>query len=93
MFARRGTFFLQMPYVSWTIGRISCGTPAWLGIVAVVVGGIWQMTAGGWAILIGLVSIVLGILLVRVYCEIIILLFRIYDSLRNIEGKGSGSLL
>ena len=65
----------------------------WLGIVAVVVGGIWQMTAGGWAILIGLVSIVLGILLVRVYCEIIILLFRIYDSLRNIEGKGSGSLL
>jgi len=65
----------------------------WLGILGVIAGSIIQMTAGGWAILLGFISLVLGSLLVRVWCELIILLFRIYDSLRGIEGKDKGSVL
>ena len=65
----------------------------WLGILGVIAGSIVQMTAGGWAVLFGFISLILGSLLVRVWCELIILLFRIYDSLRGIEGKDKGSVL
>ena len=65
----------------------------WLGILGVIAGSIIQMTAGGWAVLFGFISLILGSLLVRVWCELIILLFRIYDSLRGIEGKDKGSVL
>jgi hypothetical protein len=37
--------------------------------------------------------IFIGTLLIRVYCELVMLLFRIYDSLRGIEGKDSGSIM
>lgn len=65
----------------------------WLLILANIVGSIIIMTGGGWAILIGFIMIFLGALMIRVYCELVILLFRIYDSLRGLEGKGSGSVL
>jgi hypothetical protein len=65
----------------------------WLGILANLGWSIWIMTTGGINILVGFIAIFLGSLLVRVYCELIILLFRIYDSLRGIEGKDRGSVL
>lgn len=47
------------------------------------------MTNGGWSILIGFIMIFLGALMIRVYCELIILLFRIYDSLRvSVPARG-----
>lgn len=64
----------------------------WLGLVANLGVSIYTMTRGGISILLGFLLIFLGSLMVRVYCELVILLFRIYDSLRAIEGKGSGSI-
>jgi hypothetical protein len=64
----------------------------WLGLVANLGVSIYTMTRGGISILLGFLLILLGSLMVRVYCELVILLFRIYDSLRAIEGKGSGSI-
>jgi hypothetical protein len=65
----------------------------WLLVLANVIYAIRMMTYGGWAILIGFVMIFIGSLLIRVYCELVMLLFRIYDSLRGIEGKDSGSIM
>ncbi|MBM3146891.1 MAG: DUF4282 domain-containing protein [Actinobacteria bacterium] len=65
----------------------------WLLILANLVWSIIIMTNGGWSILIGFIAIFLGALMIRVYCELIILLFRIYDSLRGIEGKDKGSMM
>jgi hypothetical protein len=65
----------------------------WLLILANLVWSIIIMTGGGWNILIGFIAIFLGSLMIRVYCELIILLFRIYDSLRGIEGKDRGSMM
>jgi len=65
----------------------------WLLILANLFYSIYLMTNGGWAILIGFIAIFLGSLMIRVYCELVILLFRIYDSLRGIEGKGAGSVM
>jgi len=67
----------------------------WLGVLGVIIGSITQMVVLGsaWGVIGGLIGIVLGVLLVRVWCELIILLFRIYDSLRGIEGKDRGSVL
>jgi len=65
----------------------------WLLILANLFYSIYLMTNGGWAILIGFIAIFLGSLMIRVYCELVILLFRIYDSLRGIDGKGAGSVM
>jgi len=65
----------------------------WLLILANLFYSIYLMTNGGGAILIGFIAIFLGSLMIRVYCELVILLFRIYDSLRGIEGKGAGSVM
>lgn len=65
----------------------------WLLVLANLVASVWFMTTGGWAILWGFIQIFLGSLLIRVYCELVILLFRIYDSLRGVEGKDRGSVM
>ena len=60
----------------------------WLGLLVNLAASIYVMTQGGFSVLVGFLMIFFGSLMVRVYCELIILLFRIYDSLRSIEGKG-----
>jgi hypothetical protein len=65
----------------------------WLGVIACVATGLAIMSgssslAGVYPIspkILGILVIVLGPLLVRFYCELIIVLFRIFDSLRVIE--------
>lgn len=64
----------------------------WLGLLANLIGSIVLMQRGGSNVLVGFLVLVFGSLMVRVYCELIILLFRVYDSLKNIERKGSGSV-
>jgi hypothetical protein len=61
-----------------------------LGLIAVVVGGLGMMFSGiGFmGFLSGLLFWVLGAIMVRVYCELVILFFRIYDELKAIrEGR------
>ena len=57
----------------------------WLGVVVTVIMGlITLVTADGFAKLRGLVMIVVGPLAVRIYCEILIVLFRMNESLTDI---------
>jgi hypothetical protein len=53
----------------------------WLFVIMIVIAGLFSMFQGGSAIFSGLLMIVVGPLFVRVYCELLILLFRIYDEL------------
>jgi hypothetical protein len=64
----------------------------WLGLLGNLVASIVLISRGGVSVLGGFLLLLFGSLMVRVYCELIILLFRIYDSLKNIERKGSGSV-
>jgi len=59
----------------------------WIAVVALVIVGIVQIAAsdGGAGITTGLATIILGPILARIYCEIIIVFFRINDHLRAIQ--------
>jgi len=60
----------------------------WIGIVAVMLAG-FGVVAGGGGILKGLLAMVVGVIVVRVGCEVLIVLFRINDNLAAIrENKG-----
>jgi hypothetical protein len=66
----------------------------WIGIVGVVLSGLISLftslrynSAGG--AIIGLLWIVLGPILVRVYCELMIVMFNIYNVLRDIRDHKS----
>ena len=69
----------------------------WLGVLICIGGGIAIMSAGGggdyyyggggveWNVLAGLLVILIGPILVRIWCELQILLFRIFDELKQIN--------
>jgi hypothetical protein len=64
----------------------------WLGVVGVVVASLFQIVrgilpnyGGGAMVLRGLVILIVGPLLVRVYCELLILLFRMNETLTEIR--------
>ncbi|HEY9577996.1 MAG TPA: DUF4282 domain-containing protein [Pseudobacillus sp.] len=64
----------------------------WIGVVMSALSGLSMIITGfnsyygsGFAVLMGLLTLVLGPLLVRVYCELLILFFKMYDSMKNIE--------
>ena len=72
----------------------------WIGVVGSVLAGLFSIVSGlsafggGAAVLTGLVMIVVGPVAVRVYCELIILAFRSYETLVQIRvglGKGGAS--
>ena len=63
----------------------------WIGSVAAILAGLATMFRGGPAVIIGLIWIVLGPLIVRIYCEIVIVIFKINDNLREINQRGGGS--
>ncbi len=58
----------------------------WIGIVAVILTGL-AVVAGGGSILKGLLAAVLGLIVVRVGCEVLIVLFRINDNLAAIRNS------
>jgi hypothetical protein len=61
----------------------------WLGVAVSVVAGLLEI---GESPLGGLLLIVLGPLVVRLYCELLIVVFRIHDLLRAVErNTGPGS--
>ena len=64
----------------------------WIGIVLCVVGGIVYIVLGAVrdtasGVLYGLVTLIIGPLVVRIYCELLILMFRMNDSLTEINNK------
>lgn len=64
---------------------IGAGACMLLGLVSMIAGA--SSYGGGQAVLGGLVLIVLGPLGVRVYCEVMIVLFRILDRLGEISER------
>jgi hypothetical protein len=57
----------------------------WLMVGLCVLGGLINMFQGGANIFVGLMMIVVGPLFIRIYCELLIVLFRIYDELVGIR--------
>ena len=67
----------------------------WLFVIMVVIAGLLSMFQGSSAIFTSLIMIIVGPLFVRMYCELLILFFRIYDELVAIRtgtppGGGGG---
>ena len=64
----------------------------WIGIIACAIGGIVGIVTGAirntaTGVLSGLAILIIGPLAVRVYCEALILVFRINDTLTEISDK------
>ncbi|MBV9585331.1 MAG: DUF4282 domain-containing protein [Alphaproteobacteria bacterium] len=57
----------------------------WLAVIVAIIAGIAQIVHGGTAIITGIVTIIFGPLVARIYCEVVILFFRINDHLRAIQ--------
>lgn len=55
----------------------------WLGVIGVIGAGIVTMTAGDEPVL-GILMVILGPLVVRIYAELMIVLFRIHSSLNEL---------
>jgi len=53
----------------------------WIAVAVSIIAAIGVMFQGGVAILAGLVFLVIGPFMARIYCELLIILFRIYDEL------------
>ncbi len=60
----------------------------YIGVVAVVLSGIALLFQGGPATFGGLIWIVLGPLVVRVYCELLIVMFKVNENLKEINERG-----
>ena len=61
----------------------------WIAVVITIIAGIITMTHGGWSVLGGFLILILGPLAARIYCEILIIFFRINDHLRAIQHNTS----
>jgi Domain of unknown function (DUF4282) len=57
----------------------------WIAVVITVIAGFIQLFGGGFAVITGLLTIILGPVVARIYCEIVIVFFRINDHLRHIQ--------
>ena len=59
----------------------------WIAVVILIIAGIAQIVVseGGAGIATGLATIILGPILARIYCEVVIVFFRINDHLRAIQ--------
>jgi len=60
----------------------------WIGVIGCVVGGIGMFFSGA-GVVSGLLCIFLGPLAVRIYCELIMVIFKIFEALKQIEEKQS----
>ena len=52
----------------------------WIGTIFSVITGLVMMFQGGFAVITGLFTIVLGPIATRVYCELLIVIFKIHRS-------------
>ena len=64
----------------------------WIGLVVTVLGGLIFLLAGNGGVrFLGLLYLVLGPLGVRVYCELLIVIFKMNETLSSIERNTAGS--
>ena len=67
----------------------------WLGLIAVVVTGLGMMfTEGAAGFFTGIFMIIFGAIGVRIWCELLIVMFKIYESLRTlVERDGPSNIV
>jgi hypothetical protein len=53
----------------------------WIAVVMCVISALMAMAQGGVAIIAGLIFLIIGPFIARIYCELLIIMFRIYDEL------------
>lgn len=56
----------------------------WIGIALIVLGALSSMFGGFRAFIFGLIGAAIGLVLWRVWCEVMLILFRIHDDLAQI---------
>lgn len=54
----------------------------WLAVIVAIIAGIAQIVHGGTAIITGILTIIFGPLVARIYCDVVVLFFRINGHLR-----------
>ncbi len=59
----------------------------WISSVAVILIGFFSMFQGGLAVLSGLLTVIIGPVVVRMYCEIVIIFFKINDNIKALSEK------
>ena len=57
----------------------------WIGVAASVIGGIVIMSQGGVLIVAGFLYLLIGPIVVRIYCELLMIIFCMYDELKAIR--------
>lgn len=57
----------------------------WLGLLGVIASGLYTLLSGSF--IIGLLSIVGGVIGVRIWCELLIVMFKIHENLKRIADK------
>ena len=66
----------------------------WIGVVSTVIIGLIQFFiglgspyGGGFQVFMGMLTIVMGPLVTRIYCELLIVLFKMHEALQDINQK------
>jgi Na+/proline symporter len=59
----------------------------WIGVAAIVIGGLFAMDQ---SIFGGLLGMLVGLLVWRIYCELMLILFKIHERLGEISDKTAG---
>lgn len=62
----------------------------WIGVIGCVIGGIGMLFTGV-GVVNGLLCIFLGPLAVRIYCELMMVIFKILETLKQITQRQSGA--
>ena len=83
---------LPCPFASAAVAASSTETIFWIGVAICVIGGIIGIVSGlnsryggGSEVFTGLMMLILGPLVVRIYCELLIIIFRIHETLVEIK--------
>jgi hypothetical protein len=59
----------------------------WIGVGLCVIAGLISIFQGGMATAGGFVALLLGPVMVRIYCEVVIVFFRIHEALVDIKNN------
>lgn len=73
------------PVIIQIVFWIGVGFSALIGLMIVISG--LSYYGNGFQVLFGLITIVVGPLVVRIYCELLIIAFKMHESLQQIKNK------
>lgn len=59
----------------------------WIGVAFSALTGLIMMFDGGFAVILGLFTIIIGPLVTRIYCELLIVFFKIHEALTDLNKK------